>query len=222
MGMMAALDAVRRPGIVIDPSARVVCRNESASAVMGGGLVISRGRLRAAFPGADAALQALLLRVTSEAKYAEPAPPLSVALPTGDAKPLIVQAAALDTAYQDIFGDAKALVTVNRLERPSQSAIRLLGEAFGLTLAEQRLAVEMASGAGLVAASATLGVALSTVRTHLRSIFVKTQTHSQSELAALLAVAGHGVCLFANERRQSARGDLARTSCRRRRNGGCD
>jgi DNA-binding CsgD family transcriptional regulator len=191
LGMMAALDAMRRPGLVIGMSAQVLCRNDSANAVLGQWLLISRGRLRAVSRGADVALQDLFLRVTCDANPAAFALPASVALPSADARPLIVQAAPLHAADPDIFGDAKALVTINRLERPSDTAVGSLCEAFGLTAAEHRLAREMASGVGLVAASASLGVAMSTVRTHLKSIFAKTRTRSQSELAALLSRVGH-------------------------------
>lgn len=82
--------------------------------------------------------------------------------------------------------EARALVVVEPSCRPPASAARLR-EAFGLTEAEAAVAALLvAETAGLRAIAGQLGVALSTVRTHLRHIFEKTGTHRQVDLVALL------------------------------------
>lgn len=62
----------------------------------------------------------------------------------------------------------------------------LLRQAYGLTGAEARFAQQIAMGNTLEQASAALGIGLSTARTHLTSIFRKTETSRQTELVRLL------------------------------------
>lgn len=66
----------------------------------------------------------------------------------------------------------------------SEAALR---RRFRLTPAEARLAMEIAGGTDLTTAANRLGVARETVRSQLRAVFAKTDTHRQAELVALLA-----------------------------------
>jgi DNA-binding CsgD family transcriptional regulator len=61
-----------------------------------------------------------------------------------------------------------------------------LQRLFGLTTAEAILANAVASGRSLNAHAADRGIAISTVRTQLRALFAKTDTHRQGELVARL------------------------------------
>lgn len=58
---------------------------------------------------------------------------------------------------------------------------------FGLTAAEAGLASHVSSGRKLESIAHELGISYETARNHLKAIFAKTQTHRQSELAAVLA-----------------------------------
>jgi DNA-binding CsgD family transcriptional regulator len=57
---------------------------------------------------------------------------------------------------------------------------------FGLTPAEARLVLRLVSGDSLRSAAKALGVQYETVRTHLKSIFQKTETRRQAELVILV------------------------------------
>jgi DNA-binding CsgD family transcriptional regulator len=57
---------------------------------------------------------------------------------------------------------------------------------FGLTQAETRLAESMLRGKNLTEIGEELGVSRETLKSQLRSLFVKTDTHRQGELIALL------------------------------------
>jgi DNA-binding CsgD family transcriptional regulator len=57
---------------------------------------------------------------------------------------------------------------------------------YGLTPAEGRLAALLASGKHIESAAHLLGVSIHTVRTHLKHIFSKTETSSQSDLVRLI------------------------------------
>ena len=57
---------------------------------------------------------------------------------------------------------------------------------YGLTPAEGRLAALLANGKHIESAAHLLGVSIHTVRTHLKHIFSKTETSSQSDLVRLI------------------------------------
>lgn len=57
----------------------------------------------------------------------------------------------------------------------------------GLTAAETRVAERILSGENTIQAARRLGVAPSTIRTHLQRILAKTDTHRQSAFACLVA-----------------------------------
>ena len=63
-----------------------------------------------------------------------------------------------------------------------------LRDAYGLTRAEARVAFAVSAGTSVVATADALGVSANTVKTHLRSVFIKTGTRGQVELARLMAV----------------------------------
>ena len=58
-------------------------------------------------------------------------------------------------------------------------------QLYRLTPAEAKLAKALAAGQSLSEAAEELSVGQSTLRSHLKSIFVKTQTKRQSELVRL-------------------------------------
>jgi DNA-binding CsgD family transcriptional regulator len=63
---------------------------------------------------------------------------------------------------------------------------------FGLTKAEARLALRLAEGSSLASAARAFNVKLTTVRSQLQQVFVKTGTSRQTELVALLLNREHG------------------------------
>jgi DNA-binding CsgD family transcriptional regulator len=66
---------------------------------------------------------------------------------------------------------------------PAGLAIRLL---FGLTPAEATVASALADGKSVEEIAMSVGVTLNTVRTHVKTILVKTNTNRQSQLVGLL------------------------------------
>jgi DNA-binding CsgD family transcriptional regulator len=60
-------------------------------------------------------------------------------------------------------------------------------DAYGLTLAEARVALHAASGQSVADVGAQLKISPNTVKTHLRRVFAKTGVHRQAELASIIA-----------------------------------
>ena len=75
------------------------------------------------------------------------------------------------------------LLDLDAHPEPTPEALRRL---FGLTAAESQLAVELARGHKLLDISRSRRLSRTTIRSHLASLFVKTQTRRQAELVALL------------------------------------
>lgn len=185
--MLAALDAWGRPAAILGRNKRVVGLNLSAEALMGDGVLISQNRLRASTRSCDAALQALLEDAVADTS---PHRAFGLALPRRHGRPLMVHGAALPGEVGAALASGRALVTFTRLDTPTGAGADLIAHAYGLTSAEQTLCRHLVSGAGLPEAARAQGVSMSTVRTHLKGVFLKTETHRQSELVALLAQAG--------------------------------
>jgi DNA-binding CsgD family transcriptional regulator len=85
------------------------------------------------------------------------------------------------------FLRARAILLVTPLHRLPEVGEAILHQAFGLTQAEVNLARLVIAGKSMPEASAELGISAHTTWTHLRLMFAKTQTRSQSELAVMLA-----------------------------------
>jgi DNA-binding CsgD family transcriptional regulator len=60
-------------------------------------------------------------------------------------------------------------------------------DAYGLTVAEARVALHAASGRSVADIGAQLKISPNTVKTHLRRVFAKTGVHRQAELASIIA-----------------------------------
>ncbi len=82
-----------------------------------------------------------------------------------------------------------AAIFIHDPEGKPVSNSTVFAQLFGLTRAETRLAQILASGQSMKDAAALLGVAQSTLRSQLKSIFAKTNTNRQGELVRLLLLA---------------------------------
>ena len=64
--------------------------------------------------------------------------------------------------------------------------VRQLRDAWGLSAQEARVALRLIDGATVADCAADMGVAESTIRTHVKSVFAKTGRTRQSQLGSLL------------------------------------
>ena len=87
----------------------------------------------------------------------------------------------------DVPSKAVAAVFVRKIELDSQSYGGLVASAFGLTPAELRVLLAIVEIGGVPETSERLGVAESTVKTHLYRVFSKTGASRQADLVKLAA-----------------------------------
>lgn len=79
-----------------------------------------------------------------------------------------------------------AQAMVQAMDRAKGRRERELRDAWGLSPQEVRVAVQLIDGGSVAGCATSLEIAESTVRSHLKSIFVKTGCKRQSQLSSLL------------------------------------
>jgi DNA-binding CsgD family transcriptional regulator len=91
-------------------------------------------------------------------------------------------------AAHDVLHLVSAIVSlVDLAMEPIGPSIQAMQEAFGLSLSEAKLAHDIAIGKTLPEIATVCGVSKETLRSRLKSVFDKTGTARQAELATLLA-----------------------------------
>jgi DNA-binding CsgD family transcriptional regulator/PAS domain-containing protein len=187
---MEALDRLNHAMLLLDRRGRVTFANGRARQILRDqdGLTLNHGELRAANPADTGTLrQAVASAVaTSLGTATSSGGILSLGRPSGRRRLRLVIAPV--AMHQGFFGadSAGAIVSVADPERvavPDEGTLRSL---FGLTPAEAVLTRLVAQGVTLEEAAARLGLRLETLRTRLKTIFEKTDTHRQVDLVRLV------------------------------------
>jgi len=83
--------------------------------------------------------------------------------------------------------DAAAAIFFNEVARAPAPSMDAVAQAFGLTAAEARLVAALVQGQSIADAADILGIAITTAKTQLTSIFGKTGVRRQADLQALLS-----------------------------------
>jgi DNA-binding CsgD family transcriptional regulator len=188
-GMTDALSLVQRPALVVDRMGCVLACNAEAERLFGDDIRVSNRRLFLHDPQARSALAELLDRMrTTPDTDSLPADPIVVRRAGGH--PVVIRVLPVPAAARSPFLGARALLTLTEPRPQPGPEPRLLASLFGLTAAEARLASLMASGGSPEVAASRLGISRETARNQLKAVFLKTETHRQGELVALLAQLG--------------------------------
>ncbi|WP_282121220.1 helix-turn-helix transcriptional regulator [Ruegeria atlantica] len=116
-------------------------------------------------------------------------PPITVPIPDG--RRICIDVMPLPEEFKLALGHAHALLNFRELETYRSLTHDRLREHFGLTPSEATLAKALTEGESLKEASSRLEISIWTARSHLRSIFQKTDTHRQAELVSLITHIDH-------------------------------
>ena len=108
-------------------------------------------------------------------------------------RPLIAYASPVIGDAGEIFQGAKGIIVITDPDRHLPIPDMALRQVFQLSQAEVKLAKQLALGMDVADASRALEIQEGTARTYLKSIFAKTGTHRQAELAVLLNRFGRGL-----------------------------
>jgi DNA-binding CsgD family transcriptional regulator/PAS domain-containing protein len=185
-----ALDQLPAAVILTGPKGQVALINAAASAIVGArdGLSVKHGTLTAGLSRENARLQQLVAQcaATTNGKGLRSGGAMAVSRGSGR-KPLHLLVTPLRTANRFApRGSAGAAIFISDAEQQIQTDDELLRQFYGLTPAEARLALLLASGVSFREATETLDITVNTGRGHLKNIFSKTETRTQSQLVRLV------------------------------------
>jgi DNA-binding CsgD family transcriptional regulator len=179
--LLDALDRMGYGGLILDTSGQVVLVNET-----GVGLLKEHGNAPYDPENPDWCRHALksLLRARNAERFRMNEDNWVALRRAEGARPLVLRAVPIAVGRQSGPHTVVILLDLEATPEPQAEALQKL---FELTPAEARLALRISRGRSPEQIAKEGGVAVSTIRKQLASVFTKTHTSRQSELAALLA-----------------------------------
>lgn len=102
--------------------------------------------------------------------------------------PFVAHVVPLRGAGLDLFNGALSVMFLTPIVPNSSVPPELLQALFDLTPAESRIASQVTEGRSIERIALSTALSLNTVRTHLKSVFLKTGVQRQAELVSLLGM----------------------------------
>lgn len=182
------LDCLDVGVLVVDGSCRVMYANAEAEAILRRSIeiAVAGGYLFIRDSVLQDGLRLLVRNAVHTAQGKVACPGAALAVPRDHHLPLAVEIAPLRRCLSP-FGGQRPCALVFMRDPEAPIAVKRLQNLFGLTHTEGAVAAELASGHSLKEIATRLGIGMATVRSHLKNILAKTNTHRQAELVALLA-----------------------------------
>lgn len=178
--------------VMLDVRGQVLSMNTWARQLLGrqDALLLRHGQLRTAQGIDGRALQRaieLALAAYRNACRCQPGTALQIESAPGMALvDVVVKPLASDPVFESHDTPA-AVIYLNDSQRPGIDVDPgVLGSMYGFTPCESRLGALLLRGTTLEEASATLGVSINTIKTHLRGVYEKTGTNKQVQVVARL------------------------------------
>src|SRR5580704_17095706 len=193
-----SLDTLRSAMFIGEASGRIVHANVSGHAMIGeaAALRARNGKLQAIDGKAEQTLsQSFSASASGDAFLGKHG--IAVPLKGRDGQRFVAHVLPLTSGSRRTASAAyaaAATVFVRKAELELPSPPEAVAKEFGLTPAELRVLFAVIEVGSVSEVSAVLGVAETTVKTHLQHLFDKTATHRQAELVKL--VAGFANALF--------------------------
>lgn len=187
------LNASTRATLLVNRAGKVSFMNQSAERLtaLRDGLSVEAGELRAPRSVDTARLRSLVADAVevSNGRGVRAGGVLALGRPSGR-RAFAILVCAVPRHQPSLSGvdTAAAIVFVTDPDQATAPDEHLLSALFDLTPAEATLARLLAQGATLAEAGVRLGLRRETVRTRIKSVFQKTNTHRQAELVRLLLV----------------------------------
>ena len=178
----AALDALSVAVLLVTPDLRLLHANRAGEATLRAGapLGLRHGRLTAQNGLGAALAAALAVPVGGIGRRG-----LGIPARRADGEELVLH--VLPLGETNPLAGATAAIFVAPAVTPRPPPLAAVAALFDLTPAETGVLDLVGAGRTNTEIAAALGIAVSTVRTHLLRLFEKTGTHRQADLAALLA-----------------------------------
>lgn len=168
----AATDRLGVGVLVVDPDLHVLGANTWAQTLLGAGDPFT------------VTLRGVVARTTSETMALR-----NAVAGCDDVLPLRFSRGAQRSPIEAIISrldPTRVLMLVRDPEQEHAIAASVLSRLYGLTIAEAEFARELVRGHSVESAAAVRGISVQTARTHLKRIFLKTDTNRQGQLIAEL------------------------------------
>jgi DNA-binding CsgD family transcriptional regulator len=192
---ISGLEHSGQAAAIVNKMGRVIAVNAGGQQRIRPPLTLRGDQLRAISRDLDGRLQAFLHALVDSSEKLDYRPiEVMVLLEAGDPS-LVLRGSPIGDDSREILPDARAIVTFTDIGRSFGPPATLLSETFGLTSTETTIALAVAHGEDLQAIATRKKISIQTVRSHLKSIFTKTNTRRQLALAVLITkiegVSGH-------------------------------
>ncbi len=178
-----ALAMIGLPAAILDASGKVLAANSLIECMTSHLVWLPKDRIGLVDPAANALLRRAI------ADIAVPAAGCVRSFPAKGTtnNPVVVHLVPATGEARDLFEGGFGVLVATAVTMPSAPNAALIQGLFDLTAAEARVASGVAEGLTLYEIAERHGVAVGTVRTQVKSVFAKTGSNRQSQLAALLA-----------------------------------
>lgn len=184
--MSAAFELVDIPCLFFNRHGKVTLYNTLARRYIGHELKIADGIVRTPHPQDGIRLNRRLKAMLAFGMTFNGGNQEYILINREDSLPLIVRLFRLKGHLHDHFAHSCVVgIIMDPVKKPVVSR-KLLAKLFGLTATEVEVALLFANGRNALEIAAMRQASYETVRSHLKSIFRKTGTNRQSELAALV------------------------------------
>jgi DNA-binding CsgD family transcriptional regulator len=185
-----ALDRILGGVILLDERGIPIAINRTADRILAAndGLVLDREGPSASNPKQTGELRRALVGAakTGASNGEDAGAVMRLARPSGRS-PLEVVVTPIDGKSSSLFDHrAAAAIFVTESDVQVDGTPERLRRIYDFTPVEAEVAARIAAGRRLPAISEDLGVTIHTVRGHLKQLFVKTDTHRQSDLVRVL------------------------------------
>jgi DNA-binding CsgD family transcriptional regulator/PAS domain-containing protein len=177
--LRAALDALATPAFIVEPDGMILFCNQAADAELASQRLLREysGRLMGMAPKAVKLMSTLASFSDSKGHRG-----IDAFLTDAAGRTLHATGAALEQAGQEI--GSPILLLLREPEAALTTPISSAASLYQLTTAEIQVLGQILQGHALADIADILGLARSTVKTHLEAIYRKTQTKRQSELVS--------------------------------------
>ncbi|MDH7799302.1 MULTISPECIES: helix-turn-helix transcriptional regulator [unclassified Beijerinckia] len=182
-GMIDAYQSLRCPSLLLDTTGVVIKLNQAAEDIIDDGLKLKHGIVSCERAEDTQSLKALISQICGNAGLAHQDVPLRLVVQRTAKGPLIVEGMRIEGMASAVFSSARAILLITDPSRTFQpTPAMLMRNVFGLTATEAMLVSHLEQGMALQAAADAMRISVQTARTHLKSVFFKTNTNRQSEL----------------------------------------
>ncbi len=194
-----ALDRLLGGVILLGERGTPIAINQTAERILAAhdGLILDRNGLSASTPKqTDALRRALAGAAETGAGNGEDAGAVMRLLRPSGRSPLEVVVTPMSVESLPLFEHrATSAIFVSEPDVQVDGSPERLSRIYGFTPVEAEVAARIAAGMRLPAISDALGITIHTVRGHLKQLFVKTDTHRQSDLVRVLVTGLAGLRL---------------------------